>query len=251
MRRSNVSEFKPVFDLEGARTFFGLDFALIEKRTVELLSRYRSCLKTDISRYYHTIYTHSIPWALYGKAHCKANLHNHQFTNSMGNRLDQAVRQSQQNQTIGIRFNGHIHNYFEVSWALFIAKALRIRLRKADLTEVFKAESSVCGLLAMDLQSRNLIDGGIDNSFWNSFYTSNGLRSSMWLLVYEATVKGWMPPHRPCFVNAHPLFGPMLRKRISFYDDRRNVTTTRKELRRQRAHDRIAKLVFANIDAYF
>jgi hypothetical protein len=75
LRKSSVSEFKPVFDLEGGRTFFGLDFRLIERRTIELLSRYRSCLKTDISRYYHTIYTHSIPWALYGKAHCKANLH--------------------------------------------------------------------------------------------------------------------------------------------------------------------------------
>jgi hypothetical protein len=102
LRKSSVSEFKPVFDLEGGRTFFGLDFRLIERRTIELLSRYRSCLKTDISRYYHTIYTHSIPWALYGKAHCKANLHSQQFIKSLGNRLDQVVRQSQQNQTIGI-----------------------------------------------------------------------------------------------------------------------------------------------------
>jgi len=35
-------------------------------------SRYR--LYTDISRYYSTIYTHSIPWAIHGKAPCKANI---------------------------------------------------------------------------------------------------------------------------------------------------------------------------------
>jgi hypothetical protein len=366
LRKSKISEFKPIFDLDGNRTFFGIDFDLIERRTIELLSKYRSCLRTDISRYYHTIYTHSIPWALYGKSHCKANLHSANFKSSLGDRLDVVVRQSQQNQTMGIpvgpdtsrvigeiigvgleelmiqsmqnlperalryvddisigfderdsvelllaaitkafshfeldinvektavigvgetlspewlsplrsfrispsterqqadiehyfksalyyadnnprdrvlvyairrsrafrigdaawsyyigfllrlcrkdsscipvaaqiiiegnfnqrpldrsqirkfivdviRFNGQIHNYFEVSWALFIAKALRIELSSTDLTEVFKAESSVCGLITMDLNSRNLITGGIDTGFWSSFYNSDGL----------------------------------------------------------------------------
>ena len=94
LRKSKVSEFKPIFDLEENRTFFGIDFGLIERRTIELLSTYRSCLRTDISRYYHTIYTHSIPWALYGKDYCKQNLHTPTFNNSFGNRLDVVVRQS-------------------------------------------------------------------------------------------------------------------------------------------------------------
>ena len=50
LRTSEISEFKPVFDMSGERTFFQIDFDLIERRTVELLSRYRSVLKTDISR---------------------------------------------------------------------------------------------------------------------------------------------------------------------------------------------------------
>ena len=92
-----------------------------------------------------------------------------------------------------IRFNGEIHNYFEVSWALFIAKALRIEIEHNDLGNVFKAESSVCGLLIMDLNARNLIKGGIDVTFWNSFYSPEGLRSSMWLLVWLfAFFSGWI-----------------------------------------------------------
>jgi hypothetical protein len=102
LRRSKVSEFKPIFDLEGSRTFFGIDFGAIERRVVEILSTYRSGLKTDISRYYHTIYTHSIPWALYGKAYCKSNLNTPAFKQTLGDRLDVAVRQCQQNQTMGI-----------------------------------------------------------------------------------------------------------------------------------------------------
>jgi hypothetical protein len=102
LRQSKVSEFKPIFDLYGARPFFGLDFGTIERRLVEILSVYRSSLKTDISRYYHTIYTHSIPWALYGKAYCKTNLYTQAFKRTLGDRLDVAVRQCQQSQTMGV-----------------------------------------------------------------------------------------------------------------------------------------------------
>ncbi len=150
-----------------------------------------------------------------------------------------------------VRFHGSIHNYFEVSWTLFLAKALRITLSKGDLTEVFKAESSVCGLITMDLNSRGLITGGIDTGYWSSFYSADGLMSNMWLFVYEATVKNWITRTNPCFVNAHPLFGPMLKKKISFYDEMRNVTKARKELRRQRIRDTLARRIFENIDDYF
>jgi hypothetical protein len=61
-----------------------------------------------------------------------------------------------------IRYNAPIHNYFEVSWALFLTKALKIQLLKDQLVDVFAAESSVCALLTMDLDSRGLIGGGID-----------------------------------------------------------------------------------------
>jgi hypothetical protein len=442
LKKSKVSEFKPIFDMDGKRTFFNINFDLIEKQLVEILSKYRSCLKTDISRYYHTIYTHSIPWALYGKKFCKDNYKAPSFKATLGDRLDKSVRQCQSDQTIGIpvgpdtsrvigeiigvgiekiigqslnkfeqrtlryvddiqigfderesvdgllsfitkafshfeldinvektavlgvgevltpewkaplrnfsisetatrqqpdlehyfksalyfsecnpkdrvlvyaikrsrsfriddsvwpyyfsfllrlcrkdpsclsnvsqilieanykkrkldrplvqafirdtiRYNAEIHNYFEISWALFLAKALRIELDKADLVEVFKAESSVCALLLMDLNSRGLVKGGIDISSWKTFYDADGLKSNMWLLVYEATLKKWMPPASPCFVSAHPLFGPMLKKKISFYDVKKNVQTTKRELAFQRLRAQMAKFVFENVEEYF
>lgn len=58
----------------------------------------RFILATDISRFYHSIYTHSIPWALHKKTVAKAN---HAFT-LLGNKLDFLVRQGQDGQTIGI-----------------------------------------------------------------------------------------------------------------------------------------------------
>lgn len=58
----------------------------------------RFVLATDISRFYHSIYTHSIPWALHTKPVAKAN---HAFT-LFGNKLDFLVRQGQDGQTVGI-----------------------------------------------------------------------------------------------------------------------------------------------------
>jgi hypothetical protein len=442
LKKSKVSEFKPVFDMTGERTFFNIDFEMIEMRTAELLSKYRSCFKTDISRYYHAIYTHSIPWALYGKAYCKANYKTPAFKLKLGDKLDKVVRQCQSDQTIGIpvgpdtsrvigeiigvgieaeigkllfdfdarairyvddihigfderssvdgllttitrafsqfeldinlekttvlgvgesispewtavlrrysiarrsdrqqadleyyfktalyfsemnprdqvlvyaikrsrsfrisnsvlgyyvsfllrlcrkdsscfpavvqilteanylkkqidlaliksfivdtiRYNAPIHNYFEVSWALFLAKALRIQLAKAELSGVFEAESSVCALLTMDLNSRSLVAGGIDDGYWRSHYNADGLKSNMWLLVYESTLKKWIPATAPCFVSAHPLFGKMLSKKISFYDVNKNVLTTKRELRAMRIRSRLSNLVFQNIERYF
>lgn len=56
-------------------------------------------LRTDISDYYSSIYTHSLPWALHGKQTAKRRRRD---TKLMGNRLDTAVRNTQDSQTLGI-----------------------------------------------------------------------------------------------------------------------------------------------------
>jgi len=58
----------------------------------------RYILRTDISRFYHSIYTHSIPWALHTKTIAKAN----HGMGLLGNRLDCLVRNGQDSQTVGI-----------------------------------------------------------------------------------------------------------------------------------------------------
>lgn len=58
----------------------------------------RYVLQTDISRFYSSIYTHSIAWALHTKATAKAN---RRFT-LLGNKIDYWVRMGQDQQTVGI-----------------------------------------------------------------------------------------------------------------------------------------------------
>jgi hypothetical protein len=58
-------------------------------------------LQADVSRFFPSIYTHSLPWALHGKNVAKTNFQPFSAT-VFGNRLDFILRQSQDRQTIGI-----------------------------------------------------------------------------------------------------------------------------------------------------
>lgn len=57
-------------------------------------------VKTDITRFYPSIYTHSITWAAYGKEAVKSNLN--LFEGSLADRLDLLVRSCNRNQTVGL-----------------------------------------------------------------------------------------------------------------------------------------------------
>jgi hypothetical protein len=56
--------------------------------------------ETDITRYYPSIYTHSIAWACYGKENVKGN--RNKYEGSLADRIDQLLRAANRNQTVGI-----------------------------------------------------------------------------------------------------------------------------------------------------
>jgi hypothetical protein len=75
------------------------DFDAFDSERVIRSSASRFLLKADLSRFYHTLYTHSIPWALHTKAVAKAR----QFDKTLyGNVIDEAVRNTRDKQTLGI-----------------------------------------------------------------------------------------------------------------------------------------------------
>ena len=59
----------------------------------------RYVLQTDIANFYPSIYTHVIPWALHSKSVAKQNRNTF---NLLGNVLDLIIRNSQEQQTLGI-----------------------------------------------------------------------------------------------------------------------------------------------------
>lgn len=78
------------------------DFSKIEFMKLKAGGDFDHILISDISRYYGTIYTHTLPWALHGKSWCKAHVNSPLLKATLGNELDALVRKGQDNQTIGI-----------------------------------------------------------------------------------------------------------------------------------------------------
>lgn len=58
----------------------------------------RFVVSADVARFYHALYTHSIPWAIHGKPAAKAQRDNSLY----GNILDTLIRNAQDQQTVGI-----------------------------------------------------------------------------------------------------------------------------------------------------
>jgi hypothetical protein len=99
-RKSSLSLTTPLYRKQGLRainprnSFDAIPVARARSRTAS-----RFLLTTDLSQFYPSVYTHSIPWALHTKPIAKANQNNYSL---LGNVLDLAIRNGQDKQTIGI-----------------------------------------------------------------------------------------------------------------------------------------------------
>jgi hypothetical protein len=80
----------------------------------------RYLLRTDILNFYPSIYTHSLPWALHGKAIAKAQIGNLALA---GNVIDKAIREGQEGQTMGVPIGP------DTSWALAECLLARVEER--------------------------------------------------------------------------------------------------------------------------
>lgn len=440
--QSEVTEFRPIFDTDGDRALFGIDFEKIDRRKAEILSSYNRAYQTDITRFYASIYTHSIAWALYTKDWVKANRFG-ALRGTLGDRLDAEARRGQEDQTVGIPigpdtsrilseiiavgmerelerrlgtinsravryvddliigfddfeseervaaalegamshyeldlnlsktailgvesdegvdwiselracgrisfgvaqrhdlerffklalhfastadkkdavlkwalkrarsfaisdqnyaffcdwiircarkakaclpvavqiliearsdgrelplnriskfvndvllFHAPVGHAFEVAWALFLAKGLRLEISEEGIAPVLTMESSACALIAMDLNRRGLVRAGFSDAQWLTYGHEDGLTSSMWLLAYEAAKKGWWSDGRRTYATAHPLFGPMIARGVYFYDEHRNVPRARTDIRRARVQSLRTHMIMSRWSEYF
>lgn len=104
IRGSNASLYRTGEDVSKERAFRGLDFRKWETRRSKIQSEYPFVLNADISRFFYTIYTHSIPWAAIGKSKAKDwHLNNKAKLNAhWSNDLDKALQCCQSRETFGI-----------------------------------------------------------------------------------------------------------------------------------------------------
>lgn len=123
--KSNISLTNPSKELELSSNKYKSIEDIMSEKQIKLSWNSKYLLKADISRFYHTIYTHSIPWALHGKSKSKKD----RSDNLLGNILDELVRNTQDGQTLGIPAGVHTsHIISEI-----IATAIDIELEKTGI----------------------------------------------------------------------------------------------------------------------
>lgn len=97
---SPISLTTPRYLKHGTRIISPLnDFNALPMARARSRTASRYLLTTDLSQFYPSIYTHSIPWALHTKPLAKAKPNDYSL---LGNVLDLAMRNGQDKQTIGI-----------------------------------------------------------------------------------------------------------------------------------------------------
>lgn len=100
LSRQTFSEDEIVVSDAYERAIKGINFPLHRAKTGFIEATADWLVKTDITRFYPSLYTHSIPWAAYGKEAVKGNLK--VYEGSLADRLDILVRSCNRNQTVGI-----------------------------------------------------------------------------------------------------------------------------------------------------
>jgi hypothetical protein len=117
-----------------------------------------------------------------------------------------------------------VGNHGELSWALFLAKGLRIKIEKSVIQHVLEVDSSICALITLDLKNMGLVPSSVSTSYWKKFMTQEALHSEMWLLAYEADFKNWLPSPKN-HVDNHNYFKHLKSRGVYFYDTNKNVPT--------------------------
>ncbi len=97
-KKSNQSLSKPVLDTHRALGW-EKGFAKLSDSKLRTRSSSKYIIQADISNFYPSIYTHSIPWALHTKSVAKSNF---SFSANIGNQIDAHIRNCQEMQTKGV-----------------------------------------------------------------------------------------------------------------------------------------------------
>jgi hypothetical protein len=101
---TNVSLYSTAENIKEFKAFDGLQFRARDERLFELCSKYDFVLRADISKFFYTLYTHSIPWSVAGKRTAKEWIrqNDEKRRTHWSSKLDLAVQCCQDGETVGI-----------------------------------------------------------------------------------------------------------------------------------------------------
>ena len=115
-------------------------------------------------------------------------------------------------------------HHSEVAWCLWMCKDIDLKLTEANVDLVAEMHSSVCALLLLDLGGMGKLSKQPKTSYWKQYADSTeALRSDLWLLSYEAGLRGWAGL-TDAHMQADPHFAQLQLHSVHFYDQNAALT---------------------------
>lgn len=115
------------------------------------------------------------------------------------------------------------NHHYEVAWALWLAKSLKIRLSPSASTLVQRVENDICALLCLHLRSIRLLSGPNQIASWLGPVTVEDLSGTHWLLIYEASLrKSWGIASASSAVAGDGFYDALKSEGVSFFNTRAN-----------------------------
>lgn len=121
-----------------------------------------------------------------------------------------------------ILFHSRLYNDFEVAWALWILKSLRINISEPIAKILSDSTNSVVILTTLDLHQAGFIPLGLNLTNWTTMLTADNLYSENWLVAYEAKMKGWLTTGFD-YISKDPFFKILKDNNVSFYKENRKL----------------------------
>lgn len=107
----------------------------------------------------------------------------------------------------------------EVSYSSFGMILFGIRFSTSTVDILASIENPFIALLTLDAQQQGLIPNTYTFGLWWSLMTAAELKTSNWLLAYEALIKGWLPSATGAdYVITDDGFNYLKSKDVHFYE---------------------------------
>jgi Reverse transcriptase (RNA-dependent DNA polymerase) len=110
-----------------------------------------------------------------------------------------------------------VEHHSEVAWCLWICKNLGLDILPGNVDAVAEMQSSVCSLLLLDMAASGSLPKAPAPSRWKQYEKSDSLWDDLWLLSYEAGVRGW-GGMSDAHIAADPYFNELRKHNVRFYD---------------------------------
>ncbi|MEX5571538.1 RNA-directed DNA polymerase [Pseudomonas lijiangensis] len=111
------------------------------------------------------------------------------------------------------------NHHSETAWLLWLCKELEIHLDAALVQQVLHMESSVCSLIALDLNNSGFVNGDLNLTDLGPLATRQALVGNNWMLAYEGGRRRWLANENLDFIQGDACFAALLEAGVGFYSE--------------------------------